>query len=272
VRVLISADMEGVAGVADGEDVLPGHPEYERSRRLLTAEASAAVRGALAYAPGAEVAVADAHAGFRNVLPEMLDRRAELIRGKPRPDGMMAGLAGGADAVIFIGYHGRAGSACSVLAHTISGRVIADVRCDGRSLGELGLNAALAASRGTPAVLVTGDDTVAAEAAAAVPGIHAVIVKRALGSRAAASLHPQEACERIERAVPVALAGSRDVRPPRFDGEVALEVDVLIPAMTEQALLIPGMTLAGGRTLRYTAPDFPAAYRVTQLIAVLGAA
>jgi D-amino peptidase len=33
---------------------------------------------------------------------------------------------------------------------------------------------------------------------------------------------------------------------------------------------VPGVELAGGRTLRYPAPDFPAAYRVTQLITMLG--
>jgi D-amino peptidase len=132
MRVLVSIDMEGIAGVVDGE---------------------------------AEVLVTEAHAGFRNLLPELLDRRAELLRGKPKPDGMMAGLADGVDAVLFIGYHGKAGTPRSVLAHTIHGGVVADVRCDGRSLGELGLNTALAAHSGIPPVLVAGDDTVAAEAA-----------------------------------------------------------------------------------------------------------
>jgi D-amino peptidase len=193
-----------------------------------------------------------------------------LLRGKPKPDGMLAGVADGVDAVVFIGYHGKAGTAGSVLAHTINGRVIADVRCDGRSLGELGLNAALAAHHGVPPVLVAGDDTVAAEAAEVAPGMHTVVVKRALGACAAALLHPQEACARIEAAVPRALAARDEVRAPRFDGPVLLEVEVLVPPMTERALLIPGVELSGGRVLRYQAPDFPTAYRVTQLIAMLG--
>lgn len=270
MRVLVSVDMEGIAGVVDGEDVSPGHGEYERNRALITAEASAAVRGVCAFEPGAEVLVTEAHAGFRNLLPELLDRRAVLLRGKPKPDGMMAGLADGADAVLFIGYHGKAGTSRSVLAHTIHGGVVADVRCEGRSVGELGLNAALAAHSGVPAVLVSGDDTVAAEAAEVVPGMHAVVVKRALGARAAASLHPGEACELIERAVPQALADREAVRPLRFDGPVLLEVEVLAPAMTERALLVPGVELKDARTLRYAAPDFPAAYRIIQLITMLG--
>jgi D-amino peptidase len=270
MRVLISVDMEGVGGVVDGEDVSPGHPEYERNRKLITAEASAAVRGVYAFDPAAEAWVTEAHARFRNLLPEALDRRAVLLRGKPKPDGMMSGLADGVDAVMFIGYHGKAGTGRSVLAHTINGGVIADVRCGGRSLGELGLNAALAAHHGVPAVLVAGDDSVAAEAADVAPGMHTVVVKRALGARAAALAHPDEVCERIEREVPLALADRDAVRPLRFDGPVPLEVEVLFPAMTERALLIPGVELASGRVLRYQAPDFPTAYQVTQLIAALG--
>jgi D-amino peptidase len=270
MRVLVSVDMEGIAGVVDPDDIRPGQAEYERNRTLITAEASAAVRGVFAYEAGAQVLVTEAHAAFRNLLPELLDRRAELLRGDPKPDGMMSGLAGDVDAVLFIGYHGKAGTARSVMAHTISGGVIADVRCVGRSLGELGLNAALAAHSGVPAVLVSGDDTVAAEAAEVAPGMHTVVVKRALGTRAAALLHPAEACERIERAVPAALAGRAAVRPVRFDGPVALEVEVLRPHMTERALLVPGIERENGRTLRYAAPDFPTAYRVTELIALLG--
>lgn len=271
MRVLVSVDMEGIAGVVHGEEVIPGHSEYERNRRLLTAEANAAVRGVFAYDAAAHVQVTEAHASFRNLLPELLDRRAELLRGTPKPGGMMAGLAENTDAVLFIGYHGKAGTPRSVMAHTISGGTIADVRCNGRSLGEIGLNTALAAHYGAPPVLASGDDTVAAEAAEVAPGIHSVVVKRALGAGAAAMLHPDEACDQIEHAVPEALAGREDVRPLRFDGPVDLEVQVHRPRMTEHALLVPGMELADGRTLRYQAPDFPTAYQVIELVATLGA-
>ncbi|MGH3255690.1 MAG: M55 family metallopeptidase [Streptosporangiaceae bacterium] len=271
VRVLVSVDMEGISSVVDSEDVRPGHAEYERNRALITAEANAAVRGVYAYEAGAQVLVTEAHAQFRNLLPELLDRRAELLRGSPKPGGMMAGLAEDIDAVLFIGYHGKAGTPRSVLAHTISGAVVADVRCNGRSLGELGLNTALAAHSGVPPVLVAGDDSVAAEAAEVAPGMRAVVVKRALGARAAALLHPDEACDKIEREVPKALADREAVRPLRFDGPVVLEVEVFKTRMTEHAMLIPGMELADGCTLRYPAPDFPTAYQVVDLIALLGA-
>jgi D-amino peptidase len=271
MRVLVSVDMEGIAGVVHPDDVRPGGGEYERNRKLLTAEANAAVRGAFAYEASAQVLVTEAHAAFRNLLPEQLDRRAELLRGTPKPGGMMAGIAEDMDAVLFIGYHGKAGTPRSVMAHTIASRFVADVRCNGRSLGELGLNAALAAHHGVAPVLVTGDDTVAAEAADAVPGMHSVVVKHALGTRAAALLHPDEACDRIQNEVPRALADRAAVRALRFDGPVLLEVQVLRPHMTEHALLVPGMELQDGCTVRYAAPDFPTAHQVADLIALLAA-
>ncbi|QUQ63168.1 M55 family metallopeptidase [Kutzneria sp. CA-103260] len=270
MRVLVSVDMEGIAGVVHSDDIQPGHREYERNRALLTAEANAAVRGVYAYAADAQVLVADAHAQFRNLLPELLNQRAELLRGTPRPNGMLAGLDADIDAVLFVGYHGKAGAARSVLAHTVSGRVIADVRCDGSSLGELGLNAALAAHYGVPSVLVSGDDTVAAEAVEVAAGMRCVVVKRALGARAARMIHPEEACRRIELEVPLALADRAAVRARRFEGLVRLEVQVHRPYMAEHALLVPGMERVDGCTLRYEAPDFPTAYNIVELIAVLG--
>lgn len=274
MRVLISVDMEGVAGVVDVDDISPGHVEYERNRRLMTAEANAAVRGVLRCDGSAEVLVGDAHARYRNILPELLDRRCELLRGTPKPFGMLAGIDAGVDAVLFIGYHGKAGTPGSVLAHTVSGGVIGDVRCNGRSLGEIGLNVALAAHFGAVPVLVTGDESVAREAGGVAPGIHAVTVKRALGARAAAGLHPDEACERIESAAAVAVASRAEVSALRFDGPVELEVRVHRTRMAEQALLVPGMRLkdaADGCTLAYSAPDFPTAYNVIELIVLLGA-
>jgi D-amino peptidase len=271
VRVLVSVDMEGVAGVVAPEDISPGHPEYERNRAYMTDEASAAVRGILAFEPGASVVVSDAHADFRNLLPDLLDRRCTLLRGSPRTHGMLTGIDDGVDAVCLVGYHGKAGTARSVLAHTVSGGTIARVRCNGQELGEIGLNAALAAHYGAVPVLATGDDTLAREAESVVPGISTVAVKRAVGNRAAEGLHPEESCARIEAAAEAALARRADVHAPKFAGAVDLEVAMLRPSMTERACLIPGVELRSPLTLGFQAADFPAAYDLIDVFAVLAA-
>ncbi|MEU4222451.1 M55 family metallopeptidase, partial [Actinoplanes sp. NPDC026623] len=110
MKILISADMEGISGIVHPTETNPGGYDYERGRIRMTAEVNAAVAGILEAVPAAEVLVADAHGSFRNLLPEDLDRRARLVRGRPRPLGMLAGLDDGTDAVLFVGYHARAGS------------------------------------------------------------------------------------------------------------------------------------------------------------------
>jgi D-amino peptidase len=237
----------------------------------MTDEASAAVRGILAAEPEASVVVCDAHAGFRNILPDRLARGCTLLRGSPRIDGMMTGIEAGVDAVCFVGYHGKAGTAHSVLAHTISGGTIARVRCNGQELGELGLNAALAAHYEAVPILATGDDTLAREAEAAVPGITTVAVKRAVGNRAAEALHPDESCARIETAAKTALTNRAAVHATAFAGDVDLEVDLLRPVMTELACLIPGVELRGPLTVGFHAADFPAAYNLIDIFAILAA-
>jgi D-amino peptidase len=268
MRVFVSVDIEGVAGVVGREEGRQGNAEYERARRLMTAEASAAVRGIVRSSATAEVTVADAHGTFRNIIPELLDSRARLVRGKPRALAMIDGIQGGFDAAVFVGYHGRAGTGDSVLSHTFTG-TLADVRINGRSFGEIGLNAAVAGAFGVPVVLVTGDESVVAEVNDLLPSTHVLAVKRGVGHLAADSVHPDVSCSLIEDAVANALAMAQSIDPFVVEGPVALEVDVSIPAYVDQALVVPGICRLGGRTLAYSAPDYLTAYRVTRLIGAL---
>ncbi|QKW50994.1 M55 family metallopeptidase [Streptomyces buecherae] len=271
MKVLISVDLEGVSGVVHPSETNPTGYDYERARQLMTAEANAAIAGVLDTEPAATVLVADAHGPFRNLLPEALDRRARLVRGKPRPLGMLAGLDGSTEAVLLVGYHGRAGTGPAVLAHTMSDAVL-DVRVAGRSLGEIGLNAAMAGHLGVPVVLLSGDDTACDELSELVPGVRTVAVKQAIGQSAAVTLHPEEARERLRDAS--ARAVTRDgLRGQRlaFPGPVEVEVDLANPTTVDLATLVPGVVrAAGGRTVAFTAADFAEAYRLVLLLVQLG--
>lgn len=271
MKVLISVDMEGVSGVVHPSETHPTGYDYERGRQLMTAEANAAIAGVLDAEPAAIVLVADAHGPFRNLLPEALDRRARLVRGKPRPLGMLAGLDGSTEAVLLVGYHGRAGAGPAVLAHTMSDAVL-DVRVAGRSLGEIGLNAAMAGHLGVPVVLLSGDDTACDELAELVPGVRTVPVKQAIGQSAAVTLHPEDARERLRDASARAVtrAGLRGHRLA-FPGPVEVEVDLANPTTVDLATLVPGVArAAGGRTVAFTAADFAEAYRLVLLLVQLG--
>lgn len=269
MNVLISVDMEGISGIVHPTETNPDRYDYERGRALMTAETNAVIAGVLEAEPSATVLVADAHGPFRNLLPEELDRRAHLVRGKPRPLGMLGGLDEHTDAVMLVGYHARAGGGPAVLAHTMNDGIL-DVRVAGRPMGEIGLNAAMAGHMGAPVVLLSGDDAACAEFGDLVPAAVTVAVKQALGQAAAVALHPEEARERLRRAAAEALARRAGVSPLALAGPLDVEVDLYSPHTVDLATLVPGVSRAdGGRTITFTAAHFADAYRLILLIAQL---
>jgi D-amino peptidase len=212
-RVYVSVDLEGISGVNGDDQTSAGQPEYGRARKLMAEDANAAIRGA--FDGGAtEVVVNDSHGGQRNLLPEDLDPRARLISHSFKRYGMMEGLDDSFDAIIFVGYHAKADSPRGLFAHTGSG-VIRDLQINGRSVGEGGMNAALAMWYGVPVVAVSGDDVAVAQVKESVPGVKTVAVKRAINMRAA-ELKPlqqarREYKRRHERALPAQRKQRRSV-------------------------------------------------------------
>ncbi|MFJ1783935.1 M55 family metallopeptidase [Streptomyces anulatus] len=269
MKLLISVDMEGISGIVHSSETNPERYDYQRGRELMTAEANAVVAGVLDADPTAEVLVADAHGTFRNLLPEQLDRRARLVRGKPRALNMLAGLDEETDAALFVGYHVRAGEGPGVLAHTMNDAIL-DVRVAGRSLGETGLNAAMAGHLGVPVVLLSGDDAACAELTDLVPETVTVAVKEALGMAAAVTLHPEEARDRLRRAAADAVARRAEIPPLALTGPLDVEVDLASPHTIDLATLVPGVSRTGGaRTVTFTSPDYATAYRLILLLAQL---
>lgn len=269
MKLLISVDMEGISGIVHSSETNPERYDYQRGRELMTADANAVIAGVLDADPTADVLVADAHGTFRNLLPELLDRRSRLVRGKPRSLNMLAGLDEETDAALFVGYHVRAGEGPGVLAHTMNGEIL-DVRVAGRSLGEIGLNAAMAGHLGVPVVLLSGDDAACAELTDLVPETVTVAVKEALGMAAAVTLHPEEARDRLRRAAADAVARRAEIPPLALTGPLDVEVDLASPHTIDLATLVPGVSRAGGaRTVTFTAPDYATAYRLILLLAQL---
>src|SRR5690625_3541862 len=160
MKIYISVDMEGVAGVVSWSQVTPGQPEDPAAREWMIEAANAAVEGAL-EAGATEVIVNDSHNGMRNLLLHQLHPHARLISGGLKDNAMMAGIDNTFSAAMFVGYHGRGGGE-GVLAHTWSSSVIG-TRLNGVEVGEWGLNAMMAGEFGVPIVMVSGDDCVAKE-------------------------------------------------------------------------------------------------------------
>ena len=260
MRVFVSVDMEGVAGVATRDQCRRGSDSFAHAARLMTAEANAAVAGAFDGGATA-VTVNDSHADMANLLADEVDPRAELVVGSPKvPQSMLQGLDSGYGVALFVGYHAGAGDDAGVLAHTYSGLSFYDVRLNGESMTETELNARLAATYGVPLGLVTGDQAIADLVGKKLPGVRTVAVKRASGFTVAASMHPERACAAIREAAAEVVRGAGDLAPPEVSGPFELEVDLTMLRMADVCSLVPGVTRSG-RTVRFATDDYPTAFR-----------
>ena len=135
LKVHISVDMEGIAGVVSPEQLGPPGFEYGRFREFMTREALAAVQAAKA-AGATEIVVADSHGNGQNLLIEQFPPDVKVIRSWPRRLGMMAGVDGAVDAAIFIGYHAGTNNSTGVRAHTFSSATLTRVAINGVNVTE----------------------------------------------------------------------------------------------------------------------------------------
>jgi D-amino peptidase len=255
--------MEGISGVNGDDQTAAGQAEYGRARKLMAEDANAAIRGAIAGG-ATDVLVNDSHGGQRNLLPEDLDPRARLISHSFKRHGMMEGLDESFDAVIFVGYHAKAGAPRGLFAHTGSG-VVRDLQINGTSVGEGGMNAALAAWYGVPVAMVTGDDTAIDEVKAAAPGVRGVVVKRAINTRAVELVPLAEARRLIEAGAKESVAAARKPAPLR-KGPYTVTMqfrDVTIP---EVMSAFREMERVAPDTLRFQRDALPEAYRLIRVL------
>lgn len=264
--VYISADVEGVAGIADWDQIIPGGHDYELGRALMTAEVNAAIEGAF-LAGATQVVVNDAHARMANLLPEALDARARLISGRFKPMYMLQGLDEGFDAAMFIGYHGSIGQTEAVLSHTYNPSAIWEARVDDVVVGEIGLNHLVCEYFGVPVRLVTGDQSTAQEAREVIPGVHVAEVKRSFGRFAAEHLSPTEARERIKCAATASLQHLAPREAVRRS--VNVELTFLVADMATVAAWMPGVERTGARTVRITAENGLRAYQAFHALLLL---
>jgi D-amino peptidase len=258
MKVFLSSDMEGTAGVVDWAQCVGDSPEAAAGRALLLAEVNATIEGALAGG-ATEIVVNDSHSTMRNLPADRLAGGASYISGSHKPLYMMQGLDDSFDAVLFVSYHGSVGAPAG-LSHTYNPRAVAEARLDGRVTGEAGINALVAAHYGVPVVLVTGDRVACEETAALIPGVRSAVVKEHVSRLAAHSLHPDRARELIREEAEVAVRGAAAAAPPPLEPGV-LEVSVRTTDIAEAATWVRGVERTGDRELRFHGPDRLATYR-----------
>jgi D-amino peptidase len=251
LNVYISVDMEGITGIVHGDMMSADQREYDRGRRLMTADTNAAVEGA--QRAGADyILVADGHGPMRNIFFEDLHAAAHLMSGasNAREYCQLEGADSRTfDAAVFIGYHAMARTYKAIHPHTIAGVAVSELRLNGRPHGETGLNAAILGSLGIPVVMLSGDTTTCGEAREFLgEGLQTVSVKDAVGRNAAICRPPSATLPEITAAVERAL-GAMQVKPYQPQQPFKLEIDFATMQQCDRAARIANIERVSPMTI-----------------------
>jgi len=254
LKVLMSVDMEGITGIVSADECNRRvSDDYQYFRRIMTLEANAAVEGALA-AGATEIIVRDAHDTGRNILPDLLNKSARLLRDWSfGPKEMMEGIDETFGASVFIGYHASAGKPNAILEHTWSGR-ITEVKLNGISLPEAGLNALIAGDFNVPVVFISGDQAVCDQVRGLLGEIETVAVKKGIGA-ATLSLHPEVSGQLIREGVERALRNLGKYKPYRLTPPYRLVLTLKDEKMVDNGQYYPGAKRTGDWELTYESKD-----------------
>lgn len=254
MKVFISADIEGTAGISSWDEARKSGPGYAEFREYMSAEVVAACEGARA-AGASEVVVKDGHETARNVISARLPDYVTIIHGWPgNPHSMMCGLDDSFDAVLFTGYHAKAGSSANPLAHSFNGR-ISRFYFNGELSSEFTHNAHIAAYHRVPTVFISGDAGICGDASALVPAIATVAVSTGIGP-ASASMTPARACAEIRSGVEKALKADLSACLLQMPDEVDMQIEYANPTEAYRCSWYPGAELMSDCRLRFRHKDF----------------
>lgn len=271
MKVFISVDMEGVAGIVHVDQTRSSGLDFSKGRELMTLEANAAALGA--WDAGAkEVVINDSHGDMRNIVFEKVDPRCKLILGDVKPLSMMQGITDGRyDVAMFVGYHAGMGAQAAVLDHTYYSSVVSQIRINEKPVNEAAINALVAGEFGTPVGLVTGDETTCKECAEIIPGVETVAVKWSITRYSAKTLHPVEAQRLIKEAGQRVCRNASKLKPLKWKPPYQLEIKMLNAGMADCACQMPGAFRIDGTTVGYESKAMLDVFKALLTLVNLGA-
>jgi len=269
MRVFVSLDMEGVAGVVNWPEFdNPGSPTFHSSRQQALDEVLAVLAGLHRGAEEIgekleELTLADSHALGLNLDPYRLPAEVTLLRGSPRPNYMLSGLDADHAFACFIGYHSRVGEPQALMDHSYSGSAVYRLTLNGDVVGETELNAAYAAHYGVPLGLASGDSAYGEQVRESFGEIPFVVTKEAVSRFAAKLRHPVTVVEELTEAARLAVHRwhKGNLKPRGYKAPYILEAELTETLMADLADLYPSFERVGGRLIRITGDDFPTLYR-----------
>jgi D-amino peptidase len=254
LKVYISVDMEGVAGVVTGDQLFTNGFEYERFREFMTKEALAAVEAAKAKG-ATEILVSDSHGNGESLLIDQFPKDIKIIRSGPRHLGMMTGIDSTFDAVIFIGYHASTTNSQGVRAHTFSSAHFTRVALNGEEMSEGSFNAAIAGQFGVPVVMISGDDAACREIRDKLGNIETAETKKSLGFHSAETLTPQASYELIGEKVRSALSRREEFKAYVVKLPVSVDISFKNYLPAQVLTYLHNVSSVDSHTIRFVGKD-----------------
>ncbi|WP_135556202.1 M55 family metallopeptidase [Paenibacillus cymbidii] len=221
MKWMIRVDMEGLTGVVDMAQVVPGASEFAFGKQMLKHDLLAVIDGLLQREDD-RVVLYDIHFYGRNVDFDWLDPRVSAICGKPNytpANGSF--LDASFDGVVLLGLHAKAETPGAVLNHNYE-HDIRSIHVNGLCVGEIGLEALMAGEAGVPLVLVTADDEGCRETEALLPGTLTACVKESRGIAAALCYSPAVTGPLLTKAAAACADAARRLQPFTVAGPIEL--------------------------------------------------
>lgn len=254
LKIYISVDLEGVAGVVTADQLGPGGFEYERFRHFMTNETLAAVTAAN-QSGATEIVVSDSHGNGESLLIEEFPKNVRIVRSWPRHGGMMAGLDSTFDGALFIGYHASTTNMRGVRAHTFSSAHLTRVSLNGNAVTEGEFNAAYAGAVGVPVIFASGDDAALEELKSRLGNIETAETKKNLSFHSAETLTPEASCEKIGAGVKAALARLHEFKPYVVKTPVTLEISFKNYTPAQMISYLRSVQRVDSHTIRFVGKD-----------------
>ena len=257
MKVYISVDIDGIGSLGE-MCLMSGYPPLPWVQELATREVNAAVEGALEG--GATTVLVNENHSSRHIIPELLHPTAELMVGRPKPMQTLDDLDETFDAVFLVGIHARAGTPGAVMEHTWDFRIY-NLRVNGTTIGEVGLNALLAGHYGVPLTLIVGDNHVAAEAKELLGDVETVLVKTGRDRYAARCPHPTRVREMVREGAARSMREIRRFQPLDLGQPIRMEIEFTEAIFAHWASYVPTAERVGPRTVGITSDNFEDAMR-----------
>lgn len=245
MTIYVLADMEGISGITDPDQVFPESPYYNEGRRYMTYDINACVEGCL-KGGAARVIVCDSHHKGNNVIWDELHPDAEYVIGDCGFP--VIPFIEGCSGVILLGHHAMAGTAGAILEHTMSSRGWQNFWMNGALTGEIGIEAGVAGDYDIPVIMVSGDDKACIEAEALIPGVVTACVKSGSSVKGGKLLSKAASQKLIIEKTAEAVGNCGRIKPFKVERPVTMRLELIERGTIPNAAAMPYMTIIDGRT------------------------